>query len=211
LLLEDLELAGYSSTARPARSVYLKEGLHWLARFHSRFLGQPPAGLWPCGSYWHLATRQEEWERMPPGLWKEAAPRLDQLLRDARYQTLMHGDAKPANFCWSKNQGAAAVDFQYVGAGCGIRDVAYFLDCCLDESGSASQGEPWLDVYFEALRQALREDGHEAHSAALESEWRRLYPVAWSDFQRFYQGWSRRPPSPGSYSQLQLRRALDLL
>lgn len=208
LLLEDLSLSGYEP-ARPPRPEHMSDALRWLAHFHSRFLGQSPPGLWPCGGYWHLATRRDEWRRMPDGPLKQAAPELDRILRNARYQTLMHGDAKPANFCWSQDRGAAAVDFQYVGVGCGIRDVAYFLDCCLDEAADHERVGRWLDVYFESLHRALQEDGHGAHSRPLEAEWRALFPAAWSDFQRFYQGWSSRAPRLGAYGQLQLRLALE--
>jgi hypothetical protein len=210
LLLEDLELEGYHP-ARPPQSHQIGQGLRWLAQLHARFLGPSPPGLWPRGSYWHLQTRREEWERMPEGPLKEAAPQLDRLLAEARFQTVLHGDAKPANFCWSPEKGAAAVDFQYVGGGCGIRDVAYFLDCCLDEHRCQSEAEPWLAHYFSCLNEALAQQGQESQAAELEAEWRALYPVAWSDYQRFYQGWSRRPSPLGPYSQLQLRRALRLL
>lgn len=204
LLLEDLQNAGF----RPGRPPQIRAGLQWLAHFHARFLGPPPPGLWEQGSYWHLETRREEWARMPPGPLKDAAEALDQRLRGARYQTLLHGDSKPANFCWSGDGTASAVDFQYVGPGCGIRDTAYFLDCCLGESGCHSEAEGWLDFYFAVLRQAVGAHGFDADE--LESEWRSLFPVAWSDFCRFEQGW--RGPSPlGRYSQLQLARALELI
>lgn len=206
LLLEDLQNAGF----HPGRPPRIRAGLQWLAHFHARFLGAPPPGLWEQGSYWHLETRREEWARMPAGSLKDAAEALDRRLRSARYQTLLHGDSKPANFCWGPDGTASAVDFQYVGPGCGIRDTAYFLDCCLGESGCQSEADGWLDFYFVVLRQALEQHAHDLDAAELESEWRSLFPVAWSDFCRFEQGW--RGPSPlGAYSQLQLTRALQLI
>lgn len=201
LLLEDLANAGFV----PGRPPQIGAGLRWLAQFHASFLGARPAGLWEQGSYWHLDTRQDEFQRMPSGSLKEAAHGFDQLLRKARYQTLLHGDSKPANFLWKNAREAAAVDFQYVGAGCGIRDVAYFLDCCLSYNGSQNQAEQWLDFYFRALHQACPD-----LPQGLEQEWRSLYPVAWSDYARFMQGWGR--PGPlDSYSQRQLQQAIALL
>jgi hypothetical protein len=203
LLLEDLAEAGYS----PQRSIgvqHIRTGLSWLANFHAQFLNDPGAGLWDQGGYWHLQTRPEEWERMPAGALKELAPALDRCLRSAKFFTLMHGDSKPANFLWS-SQGAAAVDFQYVGRGCGIRDVAYFLDCCLHEEGCAAEAEQWLDFYFGVLRKGLGEA-----AAEVEAEWRALYPVAWADYCRFWVGWGRRA-SLGAYSGRQLERAVQHL
>jgi Ser/Thr protein kinase RdoA (MazF antagonist) len=56
---------------------------------------------------------------------------IDQVLNNCSYQTIVHGDAKLANFCFSKEGAVSAVDFQYVGGGCGMKDVAYFLGSCL--------------------------------------------------------------------------------
>ncbi len=210
LLLEDLQLAGFHPT-RPPGSQHLQAALRWLAHFHSNFLGQRLSGLWAQGGYWHLQTRTEEWQRMPSGPLKEAAPRFDELLRGARYQTLLHGDAKPSNFCFHPNASAAAVDFQYIGPGCGIRDVAYLLDCFLDDIGCLIQAESCLDVYFQTLRLAMADDGHQTAIDPLEAEWRALFPVAWCDFQRFYQGWSRRPVGLGPFTLAQYRQAEAML
>ena len=206
LLLEDLNRVGFHPR-RPPMALHIRGGLSWLAHFHSRFLGARPVGLWEQGGYWHLDTRREEWLGMPSGCLKEHAEALDQRLKGARYQTLIHGDSKPANFCWNARGEAAAVDFQYVGPGCGIRDVAYFLDCCLSASNSESQADDWLDYYFAVLRQAIHQDGHVLDMGDLEREWRTLFPVAWSDYCRFWQGWSG-SSRLGPYSSHQLDLAL---
>lgn len=201
LLLEDLGALGFAP-ARPPLPEQREAGIRWLAHFHAKFLHQKPSELWEQGSYWHLKTRLEEWRRMPPGPWKDNAAAFDQALRNARFQTLLHGDSKPANFLWNSNQEAAAVDFQYVGSGCGIRDVAYFLDCCFGESLTEKSLKGWLDLYFQTLKSATESD-----TDALEEEWRALFPVAWSDYQRFYLGWGR-SIQMGQWSRRQLEQAL---
>lgn len=209
LLLEDLGASGFHPT-RPPRSQHLRAGLSWLAHFHARFCQARPDDLWAQGNYWHLDTRQDELRRMPDGPLKKHAADFDRLLKSARYQTLLHGDSKPANFLWHTSGSAAAVDFQYVGPGCGIRDVVYFMDSCLGESGCEAEASEWLDVYFAILRKALHQQGHGPIAEHLEDEWRALYPVAWSDFCRFEQGWGSLA-APGSYSQSQITLALGLL
>lgn len=196
LLLEDLQNAGFHPRGRQGD---LRAGLRWLAHFHARFLDSVPEGLWEQGTYWHLETRREEWQRMPPSVLKDAAEAWDRRLRAARFQTLLHGDAKPANFLWTADGRAAAVDFQYTGPGAGIRDVAYFLDCCVGEDSP----EDWLDFYFGELRHAVGSELNE-----LEAEWRSLFPVAWSDFCRFEQGWRGSFPL-GPYSRRQIEKALS--
>lgn len=180
-VLEDLDAAGFHGRARAPKGAHLRACLEWLATFHAHHLGRAPEGLWPVGTYWHLQTRPDELEAMPAGALRDAAAHIDARLRGARFQTLVHGDAKPANFCFAPDgAAAAAVDFQYVGGGPGIRDVAYMLQ------GSEDHG-PALDLYFTALRAAA--PGH-VDADALEREWRALYPWAVADFQRFLAGWS---------------------
>ena len=205
LLLEDLQASGFAPS-RPPLTAQKLSGVRWLANFHAPFLSHKPEGLWEQGSYWHLGTRPEELRRMPSGPWKEHAHHFDQALRGARFQTLVHGDSKPANFLWNSEDEAAAVDFQYVGQGCGIRDVAYFLDCCFGESMTQDVLEEQLDLYFQELDKAVG-DSTELDFPALEQEWRALFPVAWSDYQRFYLGWSG-SSRMGAWSHELLERAL---
>ena len=105
----------------------------------------------------------------------------------------------------------AAVDFQYVGGGCGIKDVAYFLSSCLDEGELERQAAAWVDAYFAHLRAALAEHAPATDAAALEAEWRELYPIAWADFFRFLAGWSPAHWKIHGYSARITRRALDAL
>lgn len=180
ILLEDLDAAGFGERRRTPSGAELDVCLAWLAAFHARFLGVAPTGLWSTGTYWHLATRPDELAAVRDPAVREAAPALDRSLRECRFQTLVHGDAKPANFCFApRGRAVAAVDFQYVGGGCGMKDVAYLLH------GVRAAGRH-LDGYFAALRAALAAD---VDGAALEAEWRALYPTAHADFERFLAGW----------------------
>ncbi len=203
LVLEDLDRAGYSSRRRSASASDMRNCLSWLANFHARFLGVEADGLWPKGSYWHLDTRPEELEVLDDLELKAAAGDIDRLLDDCRFKTLVHGDAKLANFCFDDLKGeVAAVDFQYVGGGCGMKDVAYFIGSCLNDTECERQEEQLLDVYFDALRSSIgRSEAGEIDVVGLEEEWRDLYPVAWTDFHRFLKGWSPGHWKLHSYSE----------
>ncbi|MFO0662839.1 MAG: aminoglycoside phosphotransferase family protein [Polyangiaceae bacterium] len=180
LVLEDLDAAGFSRRVRSPRGEALNACLRWLAAFHARFLGKAPKDLWRVGTYWHLATRTEELANVRDAALREAAPELDRRLRQARFQTFVHGDAKPANFCFSNDERrVAAVDFQYVGGGPGIKDVAYLL-----EGMPKAEESRALAFYFAALRAALPDGSNE-----VEQEWRGLYDTAADDFRRFLAGW----------------------
>ena len=200
LVLEDLDAAGFNLRS-PNRTRNPELDLHaclrWLANFHAAFMECQPTGLWPVGTYWHLATRQQEWEAMEECQLKQLASAIDQRLNAAKFQTLVHGDAKLANFCFGQTSQdendeprVAAVDFQYVGGGCGMKDVAYLVSSCLDGSESESQQNALLDIYFRQLENALATSKPDIDFASLESQWRALYPFAWADFCRFLAGWS---------------------
>ena len=190
LLLEDLDAGGFSGRTSRPNGAQLDACLAWLAAFHARFLGVAPDGLWKTGTYWHLATRPDELAALADTTLRAGAAEWDRALSASPFQTLVHGDAKPANFCFAKRGGGvAAVDFQYVGGGCGMKDVAYLLH------GEASPGRH-LDAYFTHLRSALASEASKASveseavdAAALERDWRALYPIAVSDFSRFLAGW----------------------
>ncbi len=168
----------------------VKVCLKWLANFHATFLSSSPTDLWQMGTYWHLATRPEEYKKMPASKLKSKAFQIDQILNECRYQTIVHGDAKLANFCFS-NDGTqvAAVDFQYVGGGCGMKDVAYFLGSCLTSSECNKYESELLDFYFYELKQSVVRQAISIDFILLENEWRRLYLFSCADFMRFLLGW----------------------
>lgn len=140
--------------------------------------------IWEEGCYWNLAVRPDEYAAMSnQDPLKTHAVALDRALNACPFKTVLHGDAKVANFCFSVDDKSstpvAAVDFQYAGFGVGIRDVVYLLGSALDEDGLVEHEEALIDYYFELL--ALPD---------VEAAWRPLYSVAVADFERFLAGWS---------------------
>ncbi|MFT5618622.1 MAG: thiamine kinase-like enzyme [Arenicella sp.] len=196
IVLEDLNEAGYYLRKQAITWKEISNCLAWLAKFHASYLGQIPTGLWEMGTYWHLATRPQELAVLHDEKLKEAAPLIDEKLNNCAYKTFVHGDAKLANFCFAQNGAVAGVDFQYVGGGCGMKDVAYFIGSCLNEKDCERLEAQILDFYFDCLQNELKEQNE-----ALESEWRSLYRVAWADFHRFLKGWSPSHWKINSYSE----------
>ncbi|MEC9282722.1 MAG: phosphotransferase [Bdellovibrionota bacterium] len=198
LILEDLKELNFY----PAKSLSwqkVKLCIQWLAHFHKTNLNRAPIGLWPIGSYWHLKTRPEELEAMDDLELKLAAAQIDEKLNAAKFKTIIHGDAKLANFLFSKDA-CAAVDFQYVGGGIGMKDLAYFMSSIYEESDLQAYEKKCLDSYFETL--ALPD---------VEKEWRDLYAFAWADFYRFLQGWAPGHRKLNLYSEKMRGLALSKL
>lgn len=187
LLIEDLKTSRFVPFKGTATISEVKYCLKWLAQFHGHFLGREAKGLWQVGTYWHLDTRQDEYKSMKVGSLKSNATNIDKALRNAKFQTIVHGDAKLANFCINHElKSVAAVDFQYVGGGCGMKDVCYLLSSCFHPEELNKYEDQLLDFYFEELRLTISEKVFDE----LELEWRKLYPIAWLDFVRFLKGWS---------------------
>jgi hypothetical protein len=190
-VLEDLDASGFGARrARPAPADILAT-LRWLASFHARFLGTPPDQLWKVGSYWQLGGRPDELSAMRHDALREAAAHIDARLNGARFKTLVHGDAKLENVCFAPDGDAVAmVDFQYVGAGVGVKDVAYFLSGCLTADECRAAVPMYLDAYFRELGASVVSLGASIDARELEREWRELFPLAWVDFYRFLLGWA---------------------
>jgi hypothetical protein len=196
MVMEDLDEAGYPLRKGNVTWEEIAECLAWLAAFHASYLGKNPNGLWEVGTSWHLETRPQELAVLDDQRLKEAAHVIDEKLNTCKYKTFVHGDAKLANFCFAKNGQVGGLDFQYVGGGCGVKDVAYFIGSCLNENECERLEEQILDTYFERLQSEMKE-----RNEALEAEWRSLYRVAWADFHRFLKGWSPGHWKINSYSE----------
>jgi len=210
LIMEDLNASGYHLRLDPdtVTMADAKNCLAWLAHFHARFMSTTPDGLWPVGTYWHLDTRPDELERMENMPLKQAAKGIDQQLQNASYQTLVHGDAKLANFCFSETNEVAAVDFQYVGKGCGMKDVAYFISSCFDDEACEKYEEGLLNHYFKQLEIAL---DNTFDYQKVKEEWDSLYHYAWADFYRFLDGWSPGHWKMHDYSKRLTQQVIDEL
>ena len=214
LILEDLDGAGFGGRRQGVDMSELKQCLNWLAAFHATFLNVEPKGLWDRGTYWHLETRPDELEvlKHEDNELYHMAGSIDRRLAMNSFQTLVHGDAKLANFCFSTNdQAVAAVDFQYSGSGCGMQDVFMLFSSCWGASDYERNEASSLDYYFKALREALSTMGRCIDLDALEREWRSLYPVACADFQRFLKGWSPGHWKINSYNERLTREVLAQL
>jgi len=212
ILLEDLDAAGFPVRKSQLTIEQIKVCLKWLANFHATFMGQQPKGLWETGTYWHLETRPDEFAAMQNTSLKEAAKSLDTLLNNCNYKTLVHGDAKVANFCFSEDlKKVAAVDFQYVGGGCGMKDVAYLIGSCLSENKCNIYENELLTYYFNVLEIALDKTPINIIFRSLEKEWRILYSVCWADFSRFLMGWMPTHQKINGCSKIKVEEALSVL
>tara|TARA_R110002050_G_scaffold183444_2_gene316877 strand:+ start:1400 stop:2347 length:948 start_codon:yes stop_codon:yes gene_type:complete len=196
MVLEDLDASGFPLRKSTLQWHEIEAVLTWLAKFHASYLGQEPTGLWEVGTYWHLETRPQELAALSDQRLKEAALAIDEKLNSCQFKTFVHGDAKLANFCFAQDGAVAGLDFQYVGGGCGMKDVAYFIGSCLNEKECERLEGKILDSYFEKLQGALPERHKD-----LENEWRSLYRLAWADFHRFLKGWSPGHWKINSYSE----------
>lgn len=210
LIMEDLDESGFALRLTP-NFVTLEDAkncLTWLAHFHAIFMGIDPTGLWGTGTYWHLNTRPDELEKMGNKKLKDAAKDIDSHLSKAKFHTLVHGDAKLANFCFSKTNEVAAVDFQYVGKGCGMKDVAYLISSCFDDALAEKYDNELLEHYFQQLEAAISK---QIDFQELKEEWIKLYKYAWADFYRFLDGWSPGHWKMHSYSKRLMQEVLEEL
>ncbi len=183
LVMQDIGSLGYDCHRSTIPPTEISNTLKLLAQLHAAGLQAPLPQQW--GGYWHLATRPYEWENMPSGPIKRHAKPLQQTLQNCPYITVLHGDAKPANYGVHQTTGAVvAYDFQYWGRGVGSQDVACYL------FGVASNAESWnyyTARYFEFLDNAL-----EAHPQKEQviTAWRALMPICRLDYYRFLLGWN---------------------
>lgn len=212
LVLEDLDASGFAGRRSSVTQAEWQACVRWLAVFHAEHLGAPSEGLWKRGTYWHLETRPDELDKLDDLPLKQAASAIDTRLKKGQFQTLVHGDAKLANFCFSDDGSeVAAVDFQYIGGGCGMKDLAYFVGSCFRDEEAEKRESEVLNFYFEKLREYLERTEDEVCPDEMEADWRPLYRVAWADFHRFMKGWSPGHWKLSDYSERVTREVIELL
>jgi thiamine kinase-like enzyme len=207
LVLEDLKEKGFISKSQLNWNE-TKSCLKWLSTFHAMNLGASLNGLWKTGTYWHLETRPDEFDALNDDELKSTAAVIDKKLKASRFQTIVHGDAKIANFLFN-SKSACAVDFQYVGGGVGVKDLAYFLSSIYSSNELFENEQKCLKYYFEELIKSLKIFHPEINYTELEKEWRYLYPYAWADFIRFLKGWSPDHYKINAYSSNMRQKVLD--
>ena len=210
LVFKDFSKLGYTQ----ATTENIKAILKWLGQFHAFHLNAFHLntkfdGLWPQGSYWHLDTRPDEFNNLPEKSdIKQAATQLNNALKQCDYQTLIHGDAKLANFAANSQGHILGYDFQYVGAGVGVVDVMYFMTSCMDDSELHKHAQTYLDYYFSQFKNALSHYQPAVNADDVIAQWAHLWPVAWADFYRFLLGWSPEHKKINGYMQAQVNNWL---
>lgn len=212
IVMQDLQSLGYSEVVKSAERTHLRACLAWFAQFHAQHIGHQGEGLWEQGTYWHLDTRPDELAALSDERLKSYAHNIDGVLSQAPYQTLVHGDGKLANFCFTADGAkAAAVDFQYIGRGCAMKDIVLFMSSAV-EPDQCTEMESWLlDEYFMCLKVALAKHQPELNFEDVEYAWRPLFAIAWADFQRFVKGWSPDHWKINPYTEQLTQNALEQL
>ena len=188
LILEDFKSNGFQNID-DYKVEHIYAVVKWLAQFHAQGFTLINSKPFPLGGYWHLETRPDEFERMEFIDLKRHARYLADSLYKAKYQTLIHGDSKLANYAFDDCYKVLGYDFQYVGSGIGLQDVMLFMTSVFNGEECAKYEESLLNLYFESLNKALSNTMSIKEYELLEHEWRTLWPIVWSDFYRFLNGW----------------------
>lgn len=166
---------------------YYELVLDWLAHFHAATWQDECRGLQEVATYWHLDTRPDEWSGMSTSGWegrlRRAARAIDEFLKDGTtIQSCVHGDAKDANVMWdAATKKVAMCDFQYVGRGCPLKDLCYFL--C---SNGVADDESYVDLYYEKLCSKIKDA-----SPPSRKEFDIVLELCYCDYLRFMCGWGQ--------------------
>ncbi|GLD96737.1 hypothetical protein PINS_up005420 [Pythium insidiosum] len=191
--------------------------LHAAPLADSSLLSLVKTHLWPEGAWWSLAKRGVEELQHAPEVWRgvldafraellhldAVTPEIEALgermVANAAYiseqlfgesaapKTLVHGDAKTANFFFdaATRQHVTAFDWQWSGLGLGALDVANLLNTsvAIDALQDDESETELLECYLEALRHELQLRGHAPLAYSL-AELRRHYSLATLEYAR---------------------------
>lgn len=207
LVLEDLKASGFK-VKKSINPYQIKLCIKWLATFHAKYLNYEHSNLWSIGTYWNLETRPDEFKAIKDNKIKSIASVIDNKLNSSPFQTIVHGDAKLANFLL-KDDAVSAVDFQYTGTSIGIKDLVYFLTSIYDGEELIKHNKESLEFYFLELNKALKLFHPDVNTTKIETNWRQLYKYAFFDFYRFLKGWSPNHYKLNSYSEKIINEVLN--
>jgi hypothetical protein len=169
----------------------------------------PGKTLWLNGGYTYLATRRTEFatlQRDKRSEWSTAfcASGAAQLAaafltpRGRPHESLIHGDVKSENlFSSADGKRVAFFDFQYVGLGYGVCDLAKLFTCSVPEGMLAENiphalpmddGERQLLETYRSTLLAARPDTHGPHEYSADTLVRH-WETALVDWCRFQASW----------------------
>ncbi|EST09375.1 Protein of unknown function DUF227 [Kalmanozyma brasiliensis GHG001] len=159
-------------------------------------------GLWKQGGYHYLSTRMKELESIKlNSRWGKLGLHADSELpfavdwclnnpTDRNRISLVHGDVKAANMAFDGEDADSMVmyDFQYVGLGLGVQDLAKFLTTSIPESylDSPDGEQKLLKQYHTFLLAKESEVAVKYEYDALMKDWE----LALVNWVRFLAGWS---------------------
>lgn len=207
LILEDFKSKGFQNID-DYKIEHIYVVVKWLAEFHAKGFTLINSEPFQLGGYWHLKTRPDEYKKMGGIDLKHQASYLADSLYKAKYQTLIHGDSKLANYAFDDSYKVLGYDFQYVGSGIGLQDVMLFMTSVFNGDACAKYESSILNLYFEILHKALSNTMSMKECELLEREWRTLWPIVWSDFYRFLNGWK---PEHKKITQFMQKKFVEVL
>ncbi|OAR01240.1 hypothetical protein LLEC1_04520, partial [Akanthomyces lecanii] len=190
-----------------------------MAEFEARGAGEKlaPRSIWLNGGYTYLATRRTEYASLASRLdseWSAAlcspdgtasvAEKVAEFLipRGRSFETFIHGDVKSENlFSTQSGVDVAFFDFQYVGLGLGVSDLAKLFTCSvplhmlvnlsspLPDTIAMQEGELELLIqYHQLLTQHEKIDGTRYDFVDLQRHWETAL-VDWCRFQASWGFW----------------------
>ena len=210
LILSDFKFRGFSNTNHVTEKKILAV-IQWLAKFHAYFLYSNDDFTKQTGGYWHLSTRPDEFIKMDNSRFKESASKFEQLILSNHYLTMIHGDAKLANFAFNDRERVLGYDFQYVGNGIGLQDLMLFMTSIFSNESCYQYENKILDAYFEAFHLHLSTYFTEIEKHQIEQAWRSLWNVIWADFYRFLLGWKPNHAKITAFMKERAHRAVNAL